>query len=122
MILSEGKLIILWQVVDDPDEINNFFMNNYWNNRELREAHEKSLNEMEELKRFQGSTFDTFSMRKLVEDRDTILELTTKIQELLNEVNYMNDSRDFKRCRVSTQWTIPVNQRYFHLIVILAEC
>ena len=29
-------------------------------NRELREAHEKSLNEMEELNRFQGSTFDTF--------------------------------------------------------------
>ena len=33
-------------------------------NRDLREAHEKSLNEMEELKRFQGSTFDTFSMKK----------------------------------------------------------
>ena len=33
-------------------------------NRELREAHEKSLNEMEELKRFQGSTFDKFSRRK----------------------------------------------------------
>ena len=28
-------------------------------NRDLREAHEKSLNEMEELKRFQRSTFDT---------------------------------------------------------------
>ena len=42
-------------------------------NRDLREAHEKSLNEMEELKRFQGSTFDTISRRKLVEDRDTIL-------------------------------------------------
>ena len=95
MILSEGKFIILWQVVDDPDEINNF-MNNYWKNRELREAHEKSLNEMEELKRFQGSTFDTFSKRKLIEDRDTILELTTKIQELQNEVNCMNDSRDSK--------------------------
>ena len=50
-------------------------------NRELREAHEKSLNEMEELKRFQGSFFDTFSRRKLIEDRDTILELTAKIQE-----------------------------------------
>ena len=37
---------------------------------------------MEELKRFQGSTFDTFSMRKLIEDRDTILELTGKIQEM----------------------------------------
>ena len=32
-------------------------------NRVLREAHEKSLNELEELKRFQGSTFDTFSRR-----------------------------------------------------------
>ena len=50
-------------------------------NWDLREAHEKSLNEMEELKRFQGSTFDTISRRKLVEDRDTILGLTGKIQE-----------------------------------------
>ena len=56
----------------------------------------KSLNEMEELKRFQGSTFDGFSRRKLMEDRDTILELTAKIQELQNEVNCMNDSRDFR--------------------------
>ena len=37
-------------------------------NRDLREAHEKSLNEMEELKRFQGSTFDTIARIKLVED------------------------------------------------------
>ena len=65
-------------------------------NRDLREAHEKSLNHMEELKRFQGSTFDTISRRKLIEDRDTILELTAKIQELQDEVNCMNDSRDFK--------------------------
>ena len=33
--------------------------------RELREAHIKSLNEMEELKRFQRSTFDTFSNEKI---------------------------------------------------------
>ena len=51
---------------------------------------------MEELKPFQGSTFDTFSMRKLIEDRDTILELTAKIQERQSEVNCMNDSRHFK--------------------------
>ena len=37
-----------------------------------------------------------FSRRKLIEDRDTILEFTAKIQELQNEVNWMNDSRDFK--------------------------
>ena len=54
---------------------------------------------MEELKRFQGSTVDEFSRRRLIEDRDTILELTTKIQELQNEVNCMNDSRVFfERC------------------------
>ena len=64
--------------------------------RELREAHEKSLNEMEELKRFQGSTFDEFSRRRLIEDRDTNLELTAKIQKLHNEIHCMHDSRDFK--------------------------
>ena len=53
-------------------------------NLDLREAHEKSLSEMEELKRFQGSTFDTIARRKLVEDRDTILELTGKRQEVQN--------------------------------------
>ena len=63
-------------------------------NSELREAHEKSLNEMEELKKFQSFTFDTIAVRKLVEDRDTVLELTGKIQELQNEINCMNDSRD----------------------------
>ena len=63
---------------------------------DLREAHEKSLNEMKELMRFQGSTFDTIARRKLVEDQDTILELTVKIQELQNEINCMNDSRDFQ--------------------------
>ena len=37
---------------------------------------------MEELKKFQSSTFDTIARRRLVEDQDTILELTGKIQEL----------------------------------------
>ena len=67
-------------------------------NSELREAHERSLNEMEELKKFQSSTFDTIARIILVEDQDTILELTAMIQELQNEINCMNDSRDFSRC------------------------
>ena len=54
--------------------------------RELREAHEKSLNEMEELKKFQSSTFDTIARRRLVEDQDTILERTGRIQDLQNEI------------------------------------
>ena len=65
-------------------------------NGELREAHDKSLSEMEELKKFQSSTFDTIARRRLVEDQDTILQLTGKIHELQNEINCMNDSRDFQ--------------------------
>ena len=49
---------------------------------------------MEELKRFQGSTFDEFSRTRLIEDRDTILEFMARIQELQHEVNCMNVSRD----------------------------
>ena len=51
---------------------------------------------MEELKRFQGSPVETFSRKRLIEDRDTILELTGKIQELQNEVTCSNDSGDFE--------------------------
>ena len=65
-------------------------------NLELREAHNKSFSEMEELKKFQRSTFDTVARRRFVEDQDTILELTSKIQELQNEINCMNDSKDFQ--------------------------
>ena len=64
-------------------------------NRDLCEADVKSFSEMEELKRFQGSTFDTIPRRKLVEDRDTMNDLTTRSQELQNEVNCLNDTRDF---------------------------
>ena len=51
---------------------------------------------MEESKKFQCSTFDTVARRRLVEDQDTILELTGKIQELQNETNCLNDLKDFQ--------------------------
>ena len=49
--------------------------------------------------------------RRLVEDQDTILELTGKIQEFQNESNCTNDSRDFQdaesvrsgHCHVTSQ-------------------
>ena len=53
---------------------------------ELREAHQRSLTEMEELRKFQSSTFDTIARRKLIQDQNTILELSGRIQELQNEV------------------------------------
>ena len=63
---------------------------------EFREAHQLSLTEMEELRKFQSSTFDTIARRKLIEDQNTILELSGRVQELQNEVNCMNDSKDFQ--------------------------
>ena len=40
------------------------------------------------------STFDTHA--KLIEDQNTIMELSGRLQELQNEVNCMNDSKDFQ--------------------------
>ena len=80
-------------------------------NRDLLETRIKSRHEMEELKSVQELRIDEFSIRRLIENQDTINELTARIQELQNEVNCMNDSRDFKDAE-------SVNQRYFHLIVI----
>ena len=63
---------------------------------EFREVHQQSLTEKEELRKFQSSTFDTLAIRKLIEDQKIILELSGRVQELQNEVNCMNDSKDFQ--------------------------
>ena len=65
---------------------------------EFREAHQQSLTEMEELRKFQSSTFKTLARRKLIEDQKIIMELSGRLQELQNEVNCMNDSKDFSGC------------------------
>ena len=95
---KKKKFVRFIKETNDVDKIINFFTQQLLaaKNWDFREAHERSLSEMEELKRFQGSTFDTIARRNLVEDRDTILDLTGKVQELQNEVNCMNDSRDFQ--------------------------
>ena len=48
-----------------------------------------------ELQKFQNSAFDEFTQKKFVEDQKTIMELSGDFQELQNEVNFMNDSKDF---------------------------
>ena len=59
--LSEKKLIMLLQV--EQLRRDQLLLHDHLSkqNRDLREAHMKSLHEMEELKRFQGSRFDEFS-------------------------------------------------------------
>ena len=44
--------------------------------QDFREVHQQNLTEMEELRKFQSSTFDTLARRKLIEDQNTIMELS----------------------------------------------
>ena len=64
--------------------------------QDFREVHQQNLTEMKELQKFQSSTFDTLTRQKFIEDQNTILELSGRLQELQNEVNCMNDSKDFQ--------------------------
>ena len=45
---------------------------------DFREVHQQSLTEMEELRKFQSSTFDTLARRQLIEDQNTVMELSGK--------------------------------------------
>ena len=64
--------------------------------KDFREVHQQNLTEMEELRKFQSSTFDTLARQKLIEDQNTIMELSGSVQKLQNEVNCMNYSKDFQ--------------------------
>ena len=75
------------------DEERRLLQEQLWRHKlEFREARQQSLEEMKELRKFQSSSFDTIARRKLIEDQNTILELSGRVQELQNEVNCMNDS------------------------------
>ena len=50
----------------------------------------------QELQKFPNSTFHEFDQKKFIEDQKIIMELSGRLQELQNEVNCMNDSRDFR--------------------------
>ena len=89
---------------------------------EFREAHQQSLTEMDELRKFQSSTFDTIARRKLIEDQNTILKLSGRVQDLQNEENCMNDSKDFQDAESvrsgNSHVTSRLDQCYSHLIRI----
>ena len=64
--------------------------------QDFREVHEtKIFLRWRELRKFQSSTFDTLA-RQLIEDQNTIIELSGRLQELQNEVYWLNDSKDFR--------------------------
>ena len=64
--------------------------------QDFREVHQQDLIKMKELQKFPNSTFDEFTKQKFIEDQKIIMELSGRVQELQNEVNCMNDSKDFQ--------------------------
>ena len=64
--------------------------------QDFREVHQQDLTKMKELQKFQNSTFDELTTQKFIEDQKTNMELSGRLQELQNEVNCMNDSKDFQ--------------------------
>ena len=48
---------------------------------EFREVHQQNLTEMEDLRKFQSSTFDTLARRKLIEDYYGIIRKITRIEK-----------------------------------------
>ena len=64
--------------------------------QDFREVHQQDLMKMKELQKFQNSTFDELTRQKFIEDQKIIVELSGRLQELQNEVNCMNDSKEFQ--------------------------
>ena len=64
--------------------------------KDFREVHQQNLTEMKEMQKFQSSTFDALTRQKFIKDQNTIMELSGRLQELQNEVNCMNDTKDFQ--------------------------
>ena len=86
--------------------------------KDFREVHQQSFTV------FRNSTFDTVARRKLIEDQNTFLELSGRLQELQNEVNCMNDSKDFQDAESvrSGNSTLPINRCYSLHILYLKGC
>ena len=77
----------------EPKKSNDSFKDDYgskiWN-------YVKLIKEVSLKWKFESSAFDTMARRKFIEDQNTFLELSGRVQKLQNEVNGMNGSKDFQ--------------------------
>ena len=95
--LSEEKMIMLLQAMNNFDEINYFCMNDCWNKIGIFvKLIWKVWMKRKSWSNFKGQDLMTFWKEDWSKMKDTIHEFTARIQELQKEVNCMNDSRDFK--------------------------
>ena len=81
----------------EPKKNAEFCEKNYGvSKKDFLEVHQQNHMKIKELQKFQNSTFDEFTKQKFIEDQKIIMELSGRLQELQNEVNCMNDSKDFQ--------------------------
>ena len=91
------KFLITNSLQLKQNKIAEFYKKNYCdNNRIFVKFINKDLIKMKELQKFRNSTSDEFTRQKFIEDQKIIMELSGRLQELQNEVNCMNDSKDFQ--------------------------
>ena len=58
----------------EPNKNVKFYRKNYGvSKKDFCEVHQQNLIEMEELRKFQSSTFDTLARQKFIEDQNTIM-------------------------------------------------
>ena len=93
--LNDENFIVLIKEANNIDEINNFFVNIYWNKigifvKLMRKVSMRWKNWSD----FKVLHSIQFQEEDWSEIEDTILELTARIQELQNGVNFLNDSGD----------------------------
>ena len=75
------KLVITKLQAAHAEEERRILREELWRRRvDFREVHQQNLTEMEELRKFQSSTLNTIARRKLIEDQNTISELSGRVQ------------------------------------------
>ena len=127
-ILAECHAIVSHHELQaaQAEEERRLFQGQLWQQKlEFREAHQRSLTEMQELRKFQSFAFDTVARRIFIEDQKTILELSGRVQELQNGVNCMTNSKDFQDAESifsGNSHVLPVDQCHSHLIQYLKGC
>ena len=121
---KKKKFVVLIKETNDFDKIINFLMNSCYSKigifvKLMREASVKWKN---------WSDFKVQHSMQLRGEigrrRDTILELTGKIQELQNEINCMNDSRRYSDAESASSGHSQITSQpvFSHLLQILVEC
>ena len=65
---------------------------------EYREVHQRGLTEMEELRKFQSSAFDTMKDENFIDAQNTRKKLSGRVQELQNEKKSYERFEGFSGC------------------------